>query len=783
MNFPRRLAWLLAVYLASSFCQVSHAKETEAPAAEGKGTIRGKVILATTGVPIHGAEVFVVGMGVTVFADVGGSFALENVPVGPQELLAFRQHLNSERVTVEVEADKVTDLEIAMTLTPVHESITVTASVGETTTFESFTTVTSLDSMDIAEKMAVNIGELLEEEPGVSKRTFGPGSSRPIIRGFDGDRVLIMQDGIRTGDLSSQSGDHGVTIDPASLERLEVVRGPATLLYGSNAIGGVVNAVTPHDTFYHAKHVGTDGQAGGDLGSANEQAGFNGSVQHTQESWSLWAGGGARRSGDYDTPEGKVDNSKTRLSTGRAGFGYFTDRTSFSFGYQIEDGLYGVPGIGALHAHEREGEEREGEEELEEEELQVDLDSRRQSARFDVGMRSLENRFVDSFRVVFNYLDWHHDELEYIDGSQNLGTSFDNGVYVGRAELEQKKTDRLSGKFGVWTTFRDYVVTGDEALAPPTTQTAFAGFVYEEVALSPAARIQFGGRIEYNKYDPEQRSAGHGHEEEGEEHLEGELEPPEVRPRSFTGFSGSVGYRHDIGSASAFVSNFTVSSRAPALEELYNYGPHVGNLAFEIGNPDLEKERSIGIDVGLRSQARRVSGGVSVYYYDISNFVFAAFTNVIADGLRVAPFLQDDSRFVGADAEVSFELHEHAFLNLDVGYVDAKLTARDEYLPRIPPLHGRIAVEIPYGGLTVRPELVLAAEQDKVSINETPTDGYAVFNINVSYLLARQNLAHTFSVRAYNLTNELYRLHTSFIKNIAPETGRGILFNYSIRFF
>ncbi len=524
MISPKRLAWLLAVLLAPSFCQASHAKETEAPPAEEKGTIRGTVTLGSMGGPIHGAEVFIVGMGMTVFADVEGRFELDNVPVGPQELLAFRQHLNSERITVEVEADKVTELEITMTLTPVHESITVTASVGETTTFEAFTTVTSLDSMDIAEKMAVNIGEVLEEEPGVSKRSFGPGSSRPIIRGFDGDRVLIMQDGIRTGDLSSQSGDHGVTIDPASLERLEVVRGPATLLYGSNAIGGVVNAVTPHDTFYHAKHVGTDGQVGGDFGSANEQAGFNGSVQHTQENWSLWAGGGARRSGDYDTPEGKVDNSKTRLSTGRAGFGYFTDRTFFSFGYQIEDGRYGVPGIGALHAHEHEGEEHEGEEELEEEQLQVDLDSRRQSARFDVGMRNLEIRFVESFRVVFNYLDWHHDELELVDGVENVGTSFDNGVYIGRAEIEQRKTERFSGKFGVWTKFRDYVVTGEEALAPPTTQAAFAGFVYEEVALNPAARIQFGGRIEYNKYDPEQRALEHGHEsgheDEGEGHSE-----------------------------------------------------------------------------------------------------------------------------------------------------------------------------------------------------------------------------------------------------------------------
>jgi len=206
-------------------------------------------------------------------------------------------------------------------------------------------------------------------------------------------------------------------------------------------------------------------------------------------------------------------------------------------------------------------------------------------------------------------------------------------------------------------------------------------------------------------------------------------------------------------------------------------------LAFEIGNPDLSQETSLGLDLSLRSQASRVQGNVSFYYYDITNFVFASFTDLIVDGLRVAPFLQGDSRFVGVDGEASIKLHEHALLNLDLGYVRAKLTETNEDLPRIPPLHGRVALEIPRGGLTVRPELVWAAKQHKIARNETPTDGYAVFNVNASYLLPRQNYAHVFAVRAYNLTNTLYRLHTSFIKLIAPEIGRGIQFTYSLRFF
>ena len=496
----------------------------ESPAVEATGTVRGTVTLDTTGDPIHGAEVWILSLGISAFADVEGIFQFENVPVGDHEVMAIRQHLVASRQTVEVAEGQVAEIQVTMTLTPVHESITVTASAGETTTFDSFNSVTSLDTMDIAERMAPNIGELLGEEAGIYKRSFGPGSSRPIIRGFDGDRVLIMQDGVRTGDLSSQSGDHGVTIDPAGLERLEVVRGPATLLYGSNAIGGVVNAITPHDTFHTAKHVGTDGQMLTDFGSANAQAGVNGQVQRMEQNWTLWAGGGARRTGDYDTPVGKVENSSTRLANGRLGVGIFGEKIYFSGGYQVEDGRYGVPGVGDIHGHEDEEAPAE-----EEEELHIDLDTFRQSARFNFGMKNLENEFIEHMHVTFSYIDWRHDELEVVGGSESIGTSFDNKTYVVRAEVEHAETGPFSGKFGLWTHYRDYKVFGEEALAPPTTQTSFAGFVYEELEINPAAQLLLGGRIEVNDYNPDVSAEDNGHEARGEEQgHDVELEPPEV---------------------------------------------------------------------------------------------------------------------------------------------------------------------------------------------------------------------------------------------------------------
>ena len=418
------------------------------------------------------------------------------------------------------------------------------------------------------------------------------------------------------------------------------------------------------------------------------------------------------------------------------------------------------------------------------------MDTVRQSARLDAGLRNLDNRFFDAFRVVMNYTDYTHDEVETSAGVDTVATTFDNNVFVVRAAVEQRRTEELNGTFGVEATFRDYNSVGEEALSPATTHGAFAAFAYEELRLSGAARLQFGGRLEYNDYQPEERG-GLGHANEGEEH-EGEeddenehtdLEPPEARPRSFTGVSGSIGLHVDVATNTALVANLTRSYRAPALEELYNFGPHVGTLAFEVGNADLEREASIGVDLSLRNQSRLLQGEFNVYYYNIDNFVFPAYTDEIVDGLLLAPFLQGDSRFVGFDAKGVFSVHRNLFLDVGAGYVNAELTDTNEPLPRIPPFHGRIGFSVVYEGLNIEPEVVLASKQDQIFRDETLTEGYTVVNVVGSYTLARGHSAHIFAVRGYNLTNELYRNHTSFIKDLAPEIGRGVKVSYSFRFF
>ena len=237
----------------------------------------------------------------------------------------------------------------------------------------------------------------------------------------------------------------------------------------------------------------------------------------------------------------------------------------------------------------------------------------------------------------------------------------------------------------------------------------------------------------------------------------------------------------DLTDSTAFVANFTHSHRIPAAEELYNFGPHLGN--FEIGSPDLEKETMLGLDVSFRQRVGRVQGEANFYVYGIDNFIFGDLTNEIVDNLRILSIEQGDSRFVGFDARGSVRLGGRVWATLGLGYVDATLTTTGEALPRIPPLRGTLSLEIPVGRLSISPELLFAGRQDRVFREETETGSYSVFNLDASYVWPRQHVAHVVSFTGYNLTNALYRNHTSFIKDLAPEMGRGVRVGYSLKFF
>ncbi len=749
------------------------------------GSITGTVI-NEEGEPAPHIVVLVVQTGTTTVTGDDGKFLFTGIEPGIYDLFAEAASFTSQLKSVSILDGQMAEVEMMLNLSPIRETVTVTARGRHETTFQAVQSVNALETFDISEKMGASVGEVLDGEPGVAKRSFGPGNSRPVIRGFDGDRVLILQDGMRTGSLGSQSGDHGEPIDAGNLESLEVVKGPATLLYGSNAIGGVVNAISRHHEIHQHRHEGTRGQITSGFGSNNGLAGLNAHFEHGTGNWMFWGGGGGQRTGDYTSGEGNIENSKSRIANGKFGLGWYSDAFYLSGSYGIVDGRYGIPFATAFHSHGHEEDHDEGEEDpgFEEDLENVDVAWRSHNLRLNSGFQ-FEDSAIEDLRFTLSYTDWQHDELEIFHaGTEKTGTEFENRQLTWRADADHS-SGRLNGTIGTWGTTRDYQATGAEALSPPVDQQGFALYALEEINFE-RLKFQFGARVEHTRYTPQgpvERIA-HDHEE-GEDHQDGDEENELVSlpDRSFTGFSGSAGLRAGLWQDGAFVAHATSSFRAPSLEELYNFGPHVGNLAFEIGNPELKGERSNGFELSLRHAGDRVRAESNYFYYNISDFIFGASTGEVEDGLFVLDYEQGDSRFSGAEFGLDFGLNSWLWLNSGLDLVDAELTEDGTPLPRIPPLRGRLGLDLRLKGLSINPEVVLAARQDQVFATESETAGYAVANLKASYTRPRLHSVHHFSFEVFNVGDTLYRNHVSFIKELAPEIGRGVRVSWAVKFF
>lgn len=730
---------LRVLVILCSFLAASAAARAQSTAA-----IRGKVTLAGTQEPIEHAHILLIPSGKGSMSSATGDYEFTNVPPGRYELVARLSAMSDNRKKVEVRAGETATVNFSLSFSVVRQEVTVTATGTETSVDDSFQTVTSRDSYELLSRsQGTSLGDLLDGETGIAKRSAGPGTSRPVVRGFDGDRVLMLQDGTRTGTLSYQSGDHAEPVDVTAAERIEVVRGPATLLYGSNAIGGVVNVISNEHLIHERPHEGLSGKVTLLGGSNNGQAQAGVNLNYGHKNWLFYGAAGGIRTGDYNSPAAPVPNSATSMKNGSIGAGRFGEKASFNFNFQKSVGKYGVP----YPPHDPDAEHTR-------------LDWNRYNFRLN-GMVKKLGGLVDNFEYNGSYAYWNHAEkLLQPPEDPVTGTEFFNKTWTYQGIFHQRRKGPLGGSFGFWGLDRGYEPRGIEALSPPVKQKAFAGFVLEEFNFEKI-RLQFGTRVEHNRYRPASM----------------------YQERSFTGASSSAGVIVPLWTGGSLFGNYMHSYRAPALEELYNHGPHPGNNAFEIGDPGLVREMGDSFEFGLRHHSSRFRFSTSLYRYQLHDFVYLRPEGMIEDGLPVASYRQSDSRFLGAEARAEAALRPSLWLLASFDAVDAQVTAPVTNLPRIPPARGRLGLDWRRGSLSIRPEVVLSNRQWQVSPFETPTAGYALVNVNANYTLTRGHLLHIFNVNLFNATDRLYRNHLSFLKEFAPEIGRGVRVGYTVTWF
>jgi iron complex outermembrane receptor protein len=694
-----------------------------------------------------------------------GSFTFDNVPPGTYHLSVRTTGYSARRTEVTV-GEGAKPLEVSVD-PELHFEEVVSVSPDARSQFDTFQPTSVLSGQELTKRLEGSLGATLDGQPGVAARSFGSASARPVIRGLDGDRVQILQDGQRLGDLSSQSGDHGVQVNPAAATRIEVVRGPATLLYGANAIGGLVNIIT--DEIPTRPHTGAAGNFTFDLGSAAREGAAAGDLHVGNGTVALHVGGGGRRSSQVRTPVGTVGNSQSRNGFGNVGLAWTGARGYVGGSYGYDDTRHGIPIVeGGI----------------------ISLTPRRHSLTARGGAQNLDGAF-DAFRVTLGHRRYRHDELE----GDEVGTAFSNDTTDLELMGSHRAAGRLKGSIGGWVLDRSFSAEGAEALSPPVDERGFAAFLYEELTW-PHVTVQFGGRVDRTMFTP----AGE----------------PE---RDFTNGSGSVGLLLRPAAAN---ENLTVAlslahaARNPALEELFFFGLHHGNFAVEVGNPNLASEKALGFDASLRWRGPRASGEVTYFRNDISNFIFRSVIDheefeereeefvALHNGREPAGHEHHEGgeeeggegeeadvafvEFVGADAllqgiEAHADLVLTSKLSAEVGidYVRGTLTTDDSPLPRMPPLRGRIGLRYQSNAFQAGGDVTIAAKQARLSGAETPTDGYQLLRLFASYSFGQKALS-TITARLDNATDTLYRNHLSLIKDLVPEMGANFKLLYNVKF-
>ncbi len=656
-----------------------------------------------------------------------------------------------------------------------HDFIVVTAAGIDRLDVLAGTSV--LEGSELLRNQSGQIGEMLADLPGVSSSGFAPGVSRPILRGFGGERVRVLTDGVGAIDASSASDDHAVTVDPLIASRIEVLRGPAVLLYGSQAIGGAINVITKRippsvpDEPLHIDAIAavdtasnlTEGGLSLDVPLADNVAfHMDGSYRNTDDlripgfaaSPALRAEllaaadeeqdeghlAGAEELREGAAVSGRLPNSWTETFSVGAGVAAFSGENDVGMSVDYYDTSYGIPGLPGV------GEEN----------VSIGLQRFRLDAR---GGLHLGDGLFDKAQARFGYSDYTHTEFE----GDEIGTVFDVAGFEGRLELIQSQSrfgrGNWRGSVGAQISHTNFEATGEEAFIPANATDNLALFALQELDLAPV-ELEFGGRYEHIAVDATQ-SLG--------------------LKRTFGSVSGALGASVGLVETSSddvrLGLNFSRAERAPTAQELFADGPHVATRQFEVGSAGLATERSWGVESYLRGNIGEVTLSASVYRNWFDGFIFLSATGTEQDGLDVFRFLQQDADQFGLEGEVSVPLIDTGALGLTGelrgDYVRATL-ADGSPVPRIPPLSVAGALEARVDHFDARAEVQWTAAQNRVSALETTTPDYTFVNLSLAWHPLEGSDNVTLLLQADNVFDVEARNHTSFTKDFVPMAGRNV---------
>lgn len=761
-------------------------------------TVKG-LVLDNSGQPVEHARVHVHGRQQYVYADQEGRFTIQ--APADAELHISAKGFGDQFV-------KITGTELKIELQAGGlERIVVAASGLHHYDLEMANPVSVLSGEELSRKTSPTIGETLKSMPGVHSNYYGPVAASPVLRGLDGPRVRILSNGLDSADVSRIGPDHAISADAITTEQIEVLRGPSTLLYGSGAVGGVVNVVDnrlprqlrPASTVVESRY-----------GTASDEKTAALAHDGGQDQIAWHFDGFKRKTDNYEVPDftndegetlNQLENSWLDNSAVNGGLSWITDKGLLGFSIGHIDSQYGIPGH---HHHHEEHEEEEAEPEDHAEAGGV-FAKVKQDRYGLAGELYKPFSGIETLSFSSALTRYQHDEIE--DGA--IGTTFNNDSFEGRFTAEHESFAGWHGVVGYHLQNSDYQAIGEEAFTPDTKTHSQALFVLEERSFGDFT-AQLGARIEQVDYKASGIEFEHHHDEEAEEHSSENVK------NDFTAASLSAGLVWNFQSGYNWALSVSRSERAPSAAELYSNGAHIATQTYELGlayaldadgeisqsDSEFNKEIANNIDLTLRKFEGDFSFTFNLFYNKVHNYLYMRDSGLTmadlevheeetheeeadhaheGEDLSIFHYQQQDATLYGAEFALAYQLTTEQQLEFFVDSVRAKLD-KGGNLPRIPPVKVGAGYSYSAQDWSANIDWTHYMKQNRVAADESTTGSYQILDLGLSYYFNLNELDLTAFAKVNNLTDELGFVHSSFIKEDAPLPGRSFTLGLKARF-
>lgn len=712
---------------------------------DSSGTIEGVVLDGSSDKTLSNAFVKIANTSVADVTDKNGIFTLHNVPFGERIIEISFIGFKTERLVVNVSQENTKGLIIHLFNLPIETSDVIITGNHTNSKFDDMNEMINvLKGKELQREIGITLASTLKSETGLAIRSMGPAPARPVIRGLGSDRITITEDGVQTTDLSATSPDHAVSIEPFTIDRIEVVRGPKILLDNSSTMGGTVNII--RNEIPEELPTNIFGSAG--IYGESVNSGFLGSIvtQVPVSKFVFRLEGTHRKSDDLTTPNRKLPNSNIITDNFSSGLSFVDDWGYTGISFREFKSDYGVPG-GFVGAHPNG--------------VDITMLKRQLNAKifYKIGTKAFNNIELKLSRDYYKHTEYERKNI--------IGAQFVIYNYRGSLDLINKKLGLFDfGTTGISFEHRDFNI-GGYVFTPPTKSIKFSVYSYQSFEANDFS-FEAGFRTSYDGLNPEIR-----------------IQNSEIEPsKKFFTFSGSISLLYQINGLISSGINLNKTSRVPTIEELYSEGPHLAAYSYEIGNSNLKSENGYGIEIFTYLKSEDVFLMFTFFRNDFSYYITPRNTGNI-NSQTLLPVYQTEgvkALFMGVESYFELSINEYFSLTNSLSYTYGEFKNSNNPLPSIPPLKNLIQLKYNYENVIAGFNTEITASQNRVDNFEVPTSGYIIFNSFIQYSLQTNSLIHNISLSAENLLNKEYKNHLSRVKIIMPEAARNLKLSYRLYF-